>query len=64
MEMQRILTSLTALKNQLLQQNTDRPRGAAVDVVLLMRIDMLTTAIAALHHYSAPDDEIRKALSL
>jgi hypothetical protein len=64
MEMQSILATLTARRNQLVEQNANRPRGAAVDLVLVARIDLLATAIASLHHYDAPEAEIRKALSL
>ncbi len=62
--MQRILTSLTALKNELVRQDADRSKGQPRDLVLVMRIDMLNTALAALHHYSAPDEAIREALEL
>ena len=64
MEMQSIIASLTARRNQLHEQNTARPRETATDLVLVARIDLLNTAILALSHYDAPDKKIREALEL
>lgn len=59
MDMQSIIADLTAKREELNGLHNRRP-----DAVLAMRIDLLGAAIAALHHYEAPDAKIREALSL
>jgi hypothetical protein len=64
MDMQTIIAELTRTRDQLNARHESRQPGEPVDLVRACRIDLLNTAILSLHHYSAPDGEIRKALSL
>jgi hypothetical protein len=64
MEMQSIIYALTSRRDQLNEQAAQRKQGQPVDLVLGCRIDLLNTAILSLHHYDAPDDDIRKAVGI
>jgi hypothetical protein len=59
-----ILVDLTEARDELVQERTRRQHSRDDELVLVARIDMLNTALAAVHHAAAPSDEIRKALKI